>query len=43
MAHMNRELARIETFFLAADPDQAHISSTLVIAIGQESLAAKPL
>jgi pantetheine-phosphate adenylyltransferase len=42
MAHMNRELAGIETFFLAADPDQAHISSTLVTTIGRESLAAKP-
>ena len=42
MAHMNRELAGVETFFLAAEPDQAHISSTLVTAIGRESLVAKP-
>ncbi|MFJ7300259.1 pantetheine-phosphate adenylyltransferase [Streptomyces sp. NPDC099088] len=30
MARMNHELAGIETFFIAADPALAHISSTLV-------------
>lgn len=29
MVHMNRQLAGIETLFLAADADRAHISSTL--------------
>lgn len=40
MAHMNRQLTGVETFFLAAEPDQAHVSSTLVTAVGQESSAA---
>ncbi|MEV4740037.1 pantetheine-phosphate adenylyltransferase [Streptomyces sp. NPDC049555] len=30
MARMNHELAGVETFFIAADPTLAHISSTLV-------------
>jgi pantetheine-phosphate adenylyltransferase len=30
MARMNRELAGVETFFIAADPALAHISSSLV-------------
>jgi len=34
-------LTGVETFFLAAEPDQAHISSTSVTAVGHESLAAK--
>lgn len=35
MARMNHELAGVETFFIAADPDLAHISSTLVTATGR--------
>ncbi|QLJ02550.1 pantetheine-phosphate adenylyltransferase [Streptomyces sp. NEAU-sy36] len=35
MARMNRELAGVETFFIAADPALAHVSSTLVTAMGQ--------
>lgn len=35
MARMNHELAGVETFFLAADPALAHVSSTLVTAMGQ--------
>jgi pantetheine-phosphate adenylyltransferase len=35
MARMNQELAGVETVFLAADPDRAHISSTLVTATGR--------
>lgn len=41
MAHMNRELAGIETFFLAAEPDQTHLSSTLVTVLDRVSLVAK--
>ncbi|MFG2623155.1 pantetheine-phosphate adenylyltransferase [Streptomyces sp. NPDC048507] len=37
MARMNHELAGVETFFIAADPDLAHISSTLVTAVGQQN------
>lgn len=37
MAYMNRELAGVETFFIAADPAQAYISSTLVTAISRHS------
>lgn len=33
MARMNHELAGIETFFIAADPTLAHVSSTLVSAM----------
>lgn len=36
MARMNHELAGIETLFIAADPDLAHISSTLVTAMSQQ-------
>ncbi|MFF3432111.1 pantetheine-phosphate adenylyltransferase [Streptomyces sp. NPDC002602] len=36
MARMNRELAGVETFFIAADPALAHISSTLVTSISQQ-------
>ncbi|MER5577327.1 pantetheine-phosphate adenylyltransferase [Streptomyces massasporeus] len=36
MARMNHELAGIETLFIAADPDLAHISSTLVTATSQQ-------
>ncbi|MBT2406214.1 MULTISPECIES: pantetheine-phosphate adenylyltransferase [unclassified Streptomyces] len=36
MARMNHELAGVETFFIAADPDLAHISSTLVTAMSQQ-------
>lgn len=36
MARMNHELAGVETFFIAADPTLAHISSTLVTAMGQQ-------
>ncbi|MGI5451272.1 pantetheine-phosphate adenylyltransferase [Streptomyces sp. CA-243310] len=36
MAHMNHELVGIETVFIAADPALAHISSTLVTAMGQQ-------
>ncbi|WP_037634664.1 pantetheine-phosphate adenylyltransferase [Streptomyces katrae] len=36
MARMNHELAGVETLFIAADPALAHISSTLVTAIGQQ-------
>ncbi|MEW2067870.1 pantetheine-phosphate adenylyltransferase [Streptomyces sp. NPDC007346] len=32
MARMNHELAGVETFFIAADPALAHVSSTLVTA-----------
>ncbi|MFJ4825517.1 pantetheine-phosphate adenylyltransferase [Streptomyces bacillaris] len=35
MARMNHELAGVETLFIAADPDLAHVSSTLVTAVGQ--------
>jgi pantetheine-phosphate adenylyltransferase len=35
MARANHELAGVETFFLAADPEQAHVSSTLVTAVDQ--------
>ncbi|MCW5250747.1 pantetheine-phosphate adenylyltransferase [Streptomyces sp. SHP 1-2] len=33
LAHVNRELAGIETFFIPADPALAHISSTLLTAV----------
>ncbi|GHE60536.1 hypothetical protein GCM10018785_32090 [Streptomyces longispororuber] len=36
MARMNHELAGVETLFIAADPALAHISSTLVTAMGQQ-------
>ncbi|MEU4086591.1 pantetheine-phosphate adenylyltransferase [Streptomyces aureus] len=36
MARMNHELAGVETVFIAADPDLAHISSTLVTAMKQQ-------
>ncbi|MFI7240279.1 pantetheine-phosphate adenylyltransferase [Streptomyces cyaneofuscatus] len=36
MARMNHELAGVETFFISADPALAHISSTLVTAVGQQ-------
>ncbi len=36
MARMNHELAGVETFFIAADPTLAHISSTLVTATSQQ-------
>ncbi len=36
MARMNHELAGVETFFIAADPALAHVSSTLVTAMGQQ-------
>ncbi|MGW2469334.1 pantetheine-phosphate adenylyltransferase [Streptomyces bauhiniae] len=36
MARMNYELAGVETFFIAADPALAHISSTLVSAMSQQ-------
>jgi pantetheine-phosphate adenylyltransferase len=36
MARMNRELAGVETFFIAADPALAHVSSTLVTAMSQQ-------
>ncbi|MEU5119238.1 adenylyltransferase/cytidyltransferase family protein [Streptomyces asoensis] len=39
MARMNHELAGVETFFLAADPALAHISSTLVTAMGRQERA----
>ncbi|MEE1743263.1 MULTISPECIES: hypothetical protein [unclassified Streptomyces] len=35
MARMNHELAGVETFFIAADPALAHVSSTLVTATRQ--------
>ncbi|MFF7239025.1 pantetheine-phosphate adenylyltransferase [Streptomyces collinus] len=35
MARMNHELAGVETLFIAADPALAHVSSTLVTAVGQ--------
>ena len=40
MAQMNRELAGVETFFIAAEPAKAHISSTLVTALGRQGLAS---
>ncbi|MFF9899712.1 pantetheine-phosphate adenylyltransferase [Streptomyces longispororuber] len=40
MARMNYELAGVETFFLAADPGLAHVSSTLVTAVGQQNRLA---
>ncbi|MEW2515559.1 hypothetical protein [Streptomyces sp. NPDC046870] len=36
MARMNHELAGLETFFIAADPALAHISSTLVTSMSQK-------
>ncbi|MEY9855550.1 pantetheine-phosphate adenylyltransferase [Catenulispora sp. GAS73] len=39
MARMNRELAGIETLFIASEPDRAHISSTLVTAVGRRLTA----
>ncbi|TWV56338.1 pantetheine-phosphate adenylyltransferase [Streptomyces misionensis] len=36
MARMNHELAGVETFFIAADPSLAHISSTLVTTMNQQ-------
>jgi pantetheine-phosphate adenylyltransferase len=33
MAHMNHELAGVETFLIAADPVRAYISSTLVTVV----------
>lgn len=36
MARMNHELAGVETFFIAADPALAHMSSTLVTAMSQQ-------
>ncbi|MGJ5755779.1 pantetheine-phosphate adenylyltransferase [Streptomyces puniciscabiei] len=36
MARTNYELAGVETFFIAADPTLAHISSTLVTAMSQQ-------
>ncbi|WP_189710475.1 pantetheine-phosphate adenylyltransferase [Streptomyces anandii] len=38
MARMNHELAGVETFFVAADPALAHISSSLVTAMSQQDL-----
>ncbi|GGW56223.1 phosphopantetheine adenylyltransferase [Streptomyces lucensis JCM 4490] len=38
MARMNHELAGVETFFMAADPAMAHISSTLVATVRQQDL-----
>lgn len=38
MARMNHELAGVETFFMAADPAQTHVSSTLVTAMRQRDL-----
>ena len=35
MAHMNHELAGIDTVFIAAEPTKAHISSTLVTSVAQ--------
>ncbi|RPK58684.1 Phosphopantetheine adenylyltransferase [Streptomyces sp. ADI95-17] len=35
MARMNHELAGVETFFIAADPALARVSSTLVTAMRQ--------
>ncbi|MFJ7261296.1 pantetheine-phosphate adenylyltransferase [Streptomyces globosus] len=35
MARMNRELAGVETVFLAAHPALAHVSSTLVAAVSE--------
>ena len=37
LARMNHELAGIETVFIPADPDQAHVSSTLVTEVGRQS------
>ncbi|MEU6624863.1 pantetheine-phosphate adenylyltransferase [Streptomyces litmocidini] len=39
MARMNRELAGVETFFIAADPALAHVSSTLVTAMSRQGRA----
>jgi pantetheine-phosphate adenylyltransferase len=36
---MNHELAGVETVFIAADPDLAHISSTLVTATSRRDRA----
>ncbi|MFF8726819.1 pantetheine-phosphate adenylyltransferase [Streptomyces sp. NPDC015171] len=41
MARMNHELAGVETFFVAADPALAHISSTLVTAMSRHDLVPK--
>lgn len=35
MAHMNHELAGIDTVFIAAEPAKAHISSTLVTSVAR--------
>ncbi|WP_345670305.1 pantetheine-phosphate adenylyltransferase [Streptomyces similanensis] len=42
MARMNHELAGVETFFLAADPALAHVSSTLVTAMDQHGRGRGP-
>ncbi|MGW2780112.1 pantetheine-phosphate adenylyltransferase [Streptomyces populi] len=39
MARMNHELAGVETFFIAADPALAHVSSTLVTATSRRDRA----
>ena len=41
MARMNHELAGVETFFLPADPALAHVSSSLVTAMGQYAWSDK--
>ncbi|WP_234311913.1 pantetheine-phosphate adenylyltransferase [Streptomyces griseus] len=40
MARMNRELAGVETFFIAADPALTHISSTLVTEMSRQDRVA---
>jgi pantetheine-phosphate adenylyltransferase len=42
MVQMNHELTGIETLFIAADPSQAHISSSLVTATTPPSSLALP-
>ncbi|MEW2287480.1 pantetheine-phosphate adenylyltransferase [Streptomyces sp. NPDC047841] len=41
MARMNHELAGVETFFIAADPALAHISSTLVTSMSHKARVPK--
>ncbi|MEV0676415.1 pantetheine-phosphate adenylyltransferase [Actinosynnema sp. NPDC050436] len=41
MARMNHELAGVETLFIAADPERAHLSSTLVTATSRHDPAVR--
>ncbi|MEE1773771.1 pantetheine-phosphate adenylyltransferase [Streptomyces sp. JV185] len=43
MARMNHQLAGVETFFIAADPALAHVSSSLVTAMSKHEDSSKLL